>query len=99
MPTKKASNQSFGQALEAAKNGGYFRLPSWSLEVVIKLQRPDSNSKMTHPYLYVTSRFGKVPWIPTMVEILSEGWDIEYPDTVQSAYKQTSILDEIKEQL
>jgi len=67
---------SFGKAIEAAKYGKFFRLKKWEKDVYISLQKPDEHSKMTHPYLYVTSRFGRVPWIPTMVEILSEDWDI-----------------------
>ena len=66
----------FGEAIEAAKGGKSFRLPKWGSDITIQLQVPDEGSKMTHPYLYVKSRFGLVPWIPTMVEILSEDWDI-----------------------
>ncbi len=32
---------------------------------------------MTAPYLYVTSRFGKVPWMPTVIELFSEHWEEE----------------------
>jgi len=66
----------FGQALEAAKEGKAFRLPSWSKDVMIKAQFPDANSKMTAPYLYVESRFGKVPWKETNIELFSEDWEI-----------------------
>lgn len=66
----------FGLVVEAAKKGKSFRLPHWKEDVKISLQVPDENSKMTHPYLYVTSRFGRVPWIPTMVEILAENWEV-----------------------
>ncbi|MCK5640935.1 MAG: DUF2829 domain-containing protein [Gammaproteobacteria bacterium] len=64
----------FGHAIEAARKGHGFRLPQWSVDVFISMQRPDKHSKMTAPYLYVTSRFGCVPWIPTMIEILSSDW-------------------------
>lgn len=66
----------FGQAVEAAKAGKSFKLPHWGADVTIQLQRPDEHSKMTHPYLYVQSRHGLVPWEPTMVEMLSENWII-----------------------
>lgn len=69
-------NQTFGAAIDASKTGKTFRLPSWQEDVFISLQVPDEHSKMTAPYLYVTSRFGRVPWIPTMIEILSEKWSI-----------------------
>ena len=66
----------FGQALEAVKNGKGMRLPQWSSDVVIFAQFPDEHSKMTAPYLYVESRFGRVPWKETMIELFSEKWEI-----------------------
>ena len=52
------------------------RLPQWSKDVVIKAQFPDENSKMTAPYLYVESRYGRVPWKETMIELFSEEWEV-----------------------
>lgn len=31
---------------------------------------------MTAPYLYVESRYGKVPWKETMIELFSEDWEV-----------------------
>ena len=64
----------FGQAFEEAKKGKSMRLPNWQDDVLIKVQYPDKDSKMTAPYLYVESRFGKVPWKETMIELFSENW-------------------------
>lgn len=66
----------FGVALDLLLIGyrDYIRLPNWKEDVKIRIQRPDSNSKMTSPYLYIESRYGKVPWIPTQVEITSNNW-------------------------
>lgn len=64
----------FGQALEQVKLGKGMRLPSWKADVFIRAQFPDEYSKMTAPYLYVESRFGKVPWKETMIELFSEDW-------------------------
>lgn len=69
-------NQVFGKAIEYMKEGKTARLPQWGTDVFISIQTPDENSKMTAPYMYVTSRFGMVPWIPTMIEILSDKWQI-----------------------
>jgi len=66
----------FGQALEQVKHGKGMRLPAWQSDVVIRAQYPDENSKMTSPYLYVESRFGRVPWKETMIELFSEQWEI-----------------------
>lgn len=67
---------SFSKALAALKAGKGVRLPSWHPDVVIRAQYPDENSKMTAPYLYVESRFGRVPWKETFIELFSEEWEI-----------------------
>ena len=64
----------FGIVIEQLKKGNTAKLPYWSDDVFIELQIPDEHSKMTHPYIYVTSRFDRVPWVATQVEILSEKW-------------------------
>lgn len=64
----------FGTAFEQVKNGKGMRLPTWGSDVVIRAQYPDKHSKMTAPYLYVESRFGKVPWKETMIELFDENW-------------------------
>ena len=66
----------FGEALEEVKKGKGMRLPQWSEDVVIKAQIPDGFSKMTAPYLYVESRFGKVPWKETYIELFAENWEV-----------------------
>ena len=66
----------FGLALEAMKKGMGARLPHWKPDVVIRAQYPDKHSKMTAPYLYVESRFGRVPWKETMIELFSDDWVI-----------------------
>ena len=72
-------NKDYADCLKAIANnpaGIGFRLPQWSPDVVIKLQLPDENSKMTAPYLYVESRSGRVPWIETNIEKFSQKWEI-----------------------
>ncbi|MEG1662547.1 MAG: hypothetical protein RR338_01025 [Clostridia bacterium] len=66
----------FGAALEEVKKGKGMRLPQWKEDVVIRAQYPDENSKMTAPYLYVESRFGRVPWKETMIELFSDKWEV-----------------------
>lgn len=66
----------FGQAFESAKQGKGMRLPQWSEDVVIRAQYPDEHSKMTAPYLYVESRFGKVPWKETNIDLFAENWEV-----------------------
>ena len=66
-----------GQAISELKQGkSGMRLPKWGADVSIKLQIPDTHSKMTAPYLYANSRFGNVPWGVTQIELLSEEWEV-----------------------
>jgi len=73
---RPCDGMTFGLAQEAALKGHGFKLPAWQDDVVIRVQIPDEGSKMTEPYFYVTSRFGMVPWIPTMIEMFSNAWVI-----------------------
>lgn len=75
---KPINNLSFGMAFDILKKGEFsgMRLPQWKEDVVIRIQYPDEHSKMTAPYLYVESRFGKVPWKETMIELFSEKWEV-----------------------
>jgi len=73
---REATGVSFGLALEAMKQGKGARLPQWKPDVVIRAQFPDEHSKMTAPYLYVESRFGRVPWKETMIELFSDAWEV-----------------------
>jgi len=66
----------FGEALEEVKKGAGMRLPQWAPDVVVRAQFPDEHSKMTAPYLYVESRFGRVPWKETMIELFSDKWEV-----------------------
>ena len=66
----------FEDAIKAMRDGKKARLEAWQDDVFISIQEPDSGSKMTARYFYVTSRFGMVPWIPTMIEMLTSEWVI-----------------------
>lgn len=67
---------SFEEAFEQVKRGKGMRLPQWKKDVVIRAQYPDEHSKMTAPYLYVESKFGRVPWKETMIELFAENWEV-----------------------
>lgn len=66
----------FSQALIELKAGRAVRLPSWREDVRIKCMFPSEDSEMSAPYLYVESRFGRVPWKETMIELFSTDWQI-----------------------
>lgn len=58
------------------KNLG-MRLPQWKEDVIIKIHYPKKKDLMTTPYLYVESRFGRVPWKETNIELFSDEWEIK----------------------
>lgn len=66
----------FGQAFEEVRNGKGMRLKKWEKDVVIRCQTPDEFSEMTAPYLYAESRFGRVPWKETNIELFSNDWEV-----------------------
>lgn len=64
----------FDEAMKYLKRGIQVRRKAWQPDVKICTQFPDEHSKMTAPYLYVESRFGRVPWKETMIEMFNEDW-------------------------
>ena len=66
----------FSKALKKLKKGALVRLPYWSKDVTINCQYPDEHSKMTAPYLYVESRYGRIPWVITQIELMSDAWEV-----------------------
>lgn len=76
--------KTFGEALEAAKNGKAIQRFGWNgAGLKVKLQRPDENSKMTLPYLYIeypedakTTPGARCPWLASQTDILAEDWHI-----------------------
>lgn len=77
----------FGEAFEQVKKGKSMRLPYWKEDVVIKAYIPPAQELgrtnpalyagiMSAPYLYVESRFGKVPWKETYIELFSDDWEV-----------------------
>lgn len=83
-------NMTFGLAIEALKKGFKVTRKNWNGKGLwIELQIPDTNSKMTRPYMYIvcpkgstkhfgeqTKDFERIPWIPGQNDILSEDWQI-----------------------
>ena len=76
----------FGQALEELKNGGKVARTGWNGKgIFIELQRPDANSKMTHPYIYINTTGlqtdnpdapkNLVPWLASQTDMLAEDWN------------------------
>lgn len=74
----------FGQALDTLKLGGKVARSGWNGKGLwLELQRPDSNSKMTLPYIYinypsdaVNTPGARVPWLASQTDMLADDWNL-----------------------
>jgi Protein of unknown function (DUF2829) len=66
----------FSLALAAIKEGHAVQRAGWNGKGMwIKLQRPDANSMMTLPYIYMSTAQGDlVPWLASQTDILADDW-------------------------
>ena len=71
----------FGQAIEALKAGQKVSRHGWNGKGMwLALQKPDANSKMGHPYVYMSDVSGKLfPWNPNNLDVLAEDWGTVAP--------------------
>lgn len=68
----------FSDALTELKNGRKVTRAGWNGQgMFIKLQKPDENSKMLRPYLYMSPVDSElVPWVASQSDILADDWQI-----------------------
>lgn len=66
----------FGVALNELRAGSRIARIGWNgPDQYLKLQRPDENSKMTLPYIYIRTVHGDfVPWAASQTDMLAEDW-------------------------
>lgn len=66
----------FGKALELLKVGLKVHRAGWNgRNMWLKLQKPDAHSKMTIPYIYMSTVTGDlVPWVASQTDILANDW-------------------------
>ena len=69
---------SFGEALIALKSGQTVARKGWNGRGMwLGLQRPDAHSKMTLPYIYMSTVQGDlVPWLASQTDLLAEDWEV-----------------------
>lgn len=67
----------FGWALRELRFGNHVTRAGWNGKGMwIALQKPDVNSKMTLPYIYMcTAGGGFVPWLASQSDLLAYDWD------------------------
>lgn len=65
-----------GQAINHLQEGGSVARAGWNgANQFLTLQVPDANSKMTLPYIYITTVQGdRVPWHASQTDILASDW-------------------------
>lgn len=51
-----------------------FTRDEWEDDTYITIQRPDDNSMMTERYIYMEVDGKKIPWTPTMQDMISNDW-------------------------
>ena len=66
----------YGEAIKQLKAGPRVARIGWNgLGQYLTLQVPDANSKMTLPYIYITTVQGDlVPWMASQTDMLNEDW-------------------------
>lgn len=79
---KEETQMNFGEALELLKQGKHVARNGWNGKGLwLELQRPDTYSKMTLPYVYLnypsdakTTPLARVPWLASQTDMLAEDW-------------------------
>jgi len=76
--TVEVYRSDFSGTLLALKNGNRVRRSGWNGKGMwIALQVPDANSKMTLPYIYMSTVQGDlVPWLASQTDILATDWEL-----------------------
>lgn len=72
----KYASLSFSEALVFLKYGRKVARQGWNGKGMwLGLQTPDAHSKMTLPYIYMSTVIGDlVPWLASQTDILAEDW-------------------------
>jgi len=68
----------FGEALHCLKNGKKLARIGWNGKGMwIATQIPDADSKMTLPYVYMSTVYGDlVPWLCSQADMFAEDWEL-----------------------
>jgi hypothetical protein len=69
---------SFGEAVAYLKGGNRVARLGWNGRGMwLHLQVPDTHSKMSRPYIYMSTVEGDlVPWVASQSDILVEDWQL-----------------------
>lgn len=66
----------FSEALELLKDGERVSRSGWNGKgMYLELQKPDENSKMTLPYIFMkTAQDDLIPWVVSHSDLLGKDW-------------------------
>lgn len=78
MPVEHVHAGSFSSALTILKDGGHVARAGWNgKNMWLGLRRPDANSKMSLPYIYMCTAQGDlVPWLASQTDLLADDWQL-----------------------
>ena len=67
---------SFSVALDELKYGERVHRHGWNGKGMwLEIQRPDEHSKMTLPYIFMSTAQGDlIPWLASQTDLLAEDW-------------------------
>lgn len=71
-----AMNMGIGNMIDKLRGGLRCKREGWNGKgQYLELQVPDENSKMTLPYIFITTVQGdRVPWLASQTDILATDW-------------------------
>jgi Protein of unknown function (DUF2829) len=70
-----------GEAIAVMRHGGRVTRRGWNGKGMwLELQMPDARSKMTLPYVYMSTVGGHlVPWLASQTDLLADDWECVPP--------------------
>ena len=70
--------QEIGWAIKQMRNGDKVRRAGWNGKGMwLELQVPDDHSKMTLPYVFMSTAQGDlVPWLCSQTDLLATDWEL-----------------------
>lgn len=72
------NEHTIGWAIKQMQNGDKVQRIGWNGPgQYLQLQVPDEHSKMTKPYVYITSVQGdRIPWLASQTDLLATDWQV-----------------------
>lgn len=67
-----------GEAIDQMEQGNQVCRAGWNgKNQFLELQTPDTHSKMTLPYIFITTVQGdRVPWLASQTDLLAKDWQV-----------------------